>query len=231
MTLLKTPPPSSGTPSSLPNIWNAFVTEVIRLTIQAYRELRQNGEARQDWEEDTFTINLEDSLRPILFSHPLNLQIKTRVPVYTPRMKGGKSSPKEAKIIDIQCWGQWDQYDKIYFAWECKLMADPSNRVYKDLPNEYIKEGIFRFIDGKYSSGLSDAGMLAYVLEGSVLNILKSINSSITGSRRVRKLAVADKLTKSSSVDGFEDIYTSQHSRVVDSSRIRLHHLFLTFDF
>lgn len=185
--------------------------------------------AREDWEEDVFTINLEKFLRRIAHEHPLNLRVKSWGHVVTPEMLLGEASPKEAKIIDIQVWGHWHQHDNVYFAWECKLLADQSNRERKDLVNEYLKNGIFRFLDGLYSAHMSDAGMLGYVLAGDIATIVEQINRSMVSTRRHRKLLPSDSLTVDKPIGTFKDVYSSSHTRTTDGSRIDLRHLFLTF--
>lgn len=224
-------PNPEDVPDSFSIIWPAFVKTVVLITIEAYYALVTTGKAQKTWEEDTFTVNLTKCLRPIAYRHPQNLRVQPWFHVITPEMEAGEVSPKKAKIIDIQLCGQWHQNARVYFAWECKLIADYSDRKYKDLVNEYIKNGIFRFIDKHYSAYVTDAGMLGYVLAGEVPIIVEQINRSMKSSRRQRTLPASETLNQGTPVGNFEDIYSSSHARALTSPNITLHHMFLKFNF
>jgi len=195
--------------------------------------MRRDGEVQREWEEDTFTVRLtEDYIQELASRHPLNLIAMPQTKVYTLAMKDGRLSPKKAVEIDIRLSPSWMDYSQIYFAWECKRVGDKRvDENYAALIPEYVTEGILRFIDGKYAAGLNDAGMLGYVLDGDVTNIVNDINGSMCHPRRTRPLPAADHLTLAPAIGTFKDVYQSSHERVVGQRPIRLHHLFLTFDF
>jgi len=227
-------PPSFGISKQFldPGWWQVFVQIVIELTINAYKDMQEKGIAQHDWEEDHFTINLENFIRPLAFRHPMNLTVVARARTHTSEMVAGVTSAKQAKEIDIRLWGRWENYHEIYFAWEGKRVAlGQKDKKYKDLIPEYIKEGMFRFLDGEYSSELYDAGMLGYVLAGDVHSIVRSINRSMISPRRERRLSKSDHLKLAIPVNNFNDIYCSYHNRWSNNNRISLYHLFLVFDF
>lgn len=234
MSQLNPLPPNIGIPEQflVPGLWEAFVQIVLEVTVQAYRNMREKHIVQQSWEEDHFTINLEDCIRPLAFKHPMNITVVARTKTHTVEMKSGEVTAKRAKEIDIKLWGRWEKYNDIYFAWECKKIASrQDDEKYKDLINEYIKEGMFRFLDEEYSTYLGNAGMLGYVLAGSISDIVKGINQSMTSSLRERRLDETNNLYQAPPIDNFSDIYYSSHKREVTISTITLHHLFLTFDF
>jgi len=214
------------------NLWRAFVKVVLEITVQAYQIMRTKSAVQRDWEEDQFTINLGDCIRPIAYHHPMKIMIVIRTKTHTAKMKTEEVSAKQAKEIDIQLWGRWENYDKVYFAWECKRIADKSkDEKYKDLVPEYIKEGMFRFLDEEYSSKIEDAGMLGYVLDGHISSIVKEINQSMVSAQRKRKLSETDCLKLFTPLDTFTDIYISHHKRITSTRPIQLYHIFLTFEF
>jgi hypothetical protein len=87
-------------------------------------------------------------------------------------MKSGERDIRKVQKIDIKLYRSWQRdYNKIYFAWECKKIATDGNIIY-----DYISEGIHLFCDGDYSSDMENAGMIGYVLSGSVEDIVTSIN-------------------------------------------------------
>jgi len=227
-------PLRSGSTDQFRVPWKTFVKVVLALTVEAYQRMRQDSVACQDWEEDTFTIRLtEDYIQPLARQHPLNLVVMPRTRVHTPEMKTGAVSPKKAPEIDIRLFSSWEKdYHRVYFAWECKRVGDKRvDNKYAFLIREYVTEGIFRFLDGEYASEVDDSGMLGYVLAGNVANIVDGINQSMVHPRRVRRLSPSDHLVPGPAIGAFTDAYQSRHKRVVHQRIIRLHHLFLTFDF
>lgn len=210
--------------------WKSFVQAVVEITVQAYQDMCKKVAVKLEWEEDHFTINLENCIRPIAYLRGLTVvsQIKT----YTLEIEMGNVSAKQAKILDIRMWGQWENYHQVHFIWECKRVAyDYKDKKYKELVSEYITEGMFRFIDEEYASGLDDAGMLGYVLAGDVPVIAEQINRSMHASQRLRKLSEEDHLERTNPIGSFTDVYCSRHKRRSCERVIQLHHLLFTFDF
>ncbi len=102
--------------------------------------------------------------------------------------------------------------------------------VNKKYSSEYVNEAIYRFINREYADGLDNAGVLGYVLDGQVDNIVKDINSSMSRIRKNPPLSQSNHLRPTRAIDDFKEVYLSRHKRT-DSTTIHLHHLFLTFDF
>jgi hypothetical protein len=227
-------PPSEGVGKPDVVAWKSFVQAVLEVTVEAYQIMRQKGNARCEWEEDTFTLNLFKHIVPLASRHPVGLTVKPQVPVFTPEMEKGEVSTNEADVIDIQLWiVSWENHDNIYFAWEGKLIVDRDmDKKHETLVAKYITDGIVdRFINGKYSRELDEAGMLGYVLVGDVVTIVDQINRSMHASQRLRKLSEEDHLKKSDPIGNFTDVCCSYHKRVFCDRAIRLYHLLLTFDF
>jgi hypothetical protein len=194
--------------------------------------MRRENVVQRNWEENTFTLQLEDYLRPIAYDNEFSIFVRVREKVHTPEMKVGQQPTVEAQEIDMSMFGSWERnYHQIRFVWEAKRVGDRRvDRKYSGLNSEYVNEGIYRFIRGAYASGLSDAGMLGYVLAGSVCNIVGDINASMGNIRKNLPLSESNYLQEATPVGDFEDIYFSNHMRM-DETGIRLYHLFLTFEF
>ncbi|MBP3955338.1 hypothetical protein J8F10_08600 [Gemmata sp. G18] len=66
-----------------------------------------------------------------------------------------------------------------YYCLEAKRLNARVDGVMKSLADQYIKEGMQRFVDGKYSRHVDHGGMIGYVLDGDVTramdNVLKNI--------------------------------------------------------
>jgi hypothetical protein len=230
---LQTPSPISGSPDPFRIPWESFVQLVLEITVKAYQLMCQDGVVQQSWEEDTFSLILATRyIRPLARQHPLNLIVMTQTEVYKPEMYTGAVSTRKAPKIDIRLFNAMEDYEHIYFAWECKRIGDKrSNAEYAALIPKYITEGILRFVDGAYCAGLDDAGMLGYVLAGDVTNIVHDINVSMQHPRRKRSLEDSDHLVMAPAIGAFTDVYRSCHKRAITRTSIRLNHLFLTFDF
>lgn len=239
--------------------WKKFVPRVLKVTSQAYRLMCQRPISR--WSEDTFRINLVDSIKYVIFQHQIyDMKVENPKKLYTEEMMLGKDPPKKAVELDI-CIGlsDWLRYqDDFYFTWECKLIADITgidDKALKDehkhLISDYVTEGMVRFLDEhwKYSGEVDDAGMLGFVLYGKIDKIVDAINlailsppppprSSTSDQRRLwallraQMLSAADHL-KACNPSPIEDliVYQSKHHRDFNGRGIRLYHLFLVFDF
>lgn len=236
-----------------PEEWTAFLQDVLETTVAAYHILKQKNIVSSSWEEDTFTINLETCMNRLSQRYKSPLHAQTQRPIYTPEMMVGAVSPKKAVKLDIKIWDKnWDNEDKIYFTWECKLIVDKAREdKHKRLVGEYITDGIVRFLDAnwKYAQEVNDAGILGYVLYGDVAQIVEAINQKILAIPRrpessakdvramqalqaARKLSSSDqiKLCYPGPVNDFI-FYESRHRRHFCNRDIRLYHFFLTFNF
>lgn len=226
--------PSVGIPDKNNKLtWPDFVQLVLELTIQAYQAMLRDGIAQQSWEENVFTIRLgDDYIRNIILDQELPIWPDVRTKLHTDAMRVGKQSTIQAKEIDLKLAYIWERdVHKRHFVWEAKRIGDKkANHSYESLNSEYVNEAIYRFIKREYADGLSDAGVLGCVLAGSVANIVTDINQTMGKIRVNPPLPPSNHLNPASPIDGFSDIYLSQHQRI-DSTDIYLHHLFFTFDF
>jgi len=262
--------------------WAQFVQKVLEVTAEAYKGFCQKYTIKQDWEkdtfiivfgdtltinvedtltitlEDTFTINLVDDIQTMIYKYRLYWNVLPQKFLYTPEMKTGEENSNKAVKIDIEL-SNWhlSEDDRIYFVWECKLLADINlirNRILREkhrrLIPEYVTEGMVRFLDEhwKYSSEFDDAGMLGFVLYGAIEEIVNAINLAMINPKPLPKaptsdqrhlwaLMCAQKLSKAdhlkacnpNPLDGFV-VYQSEHRRAFCGRDIRLHHLFFDFD-
>jgi hypothetical protein len=226
--------PSVGIPDRNNKLlWADFVQLVLELTIQAYQAMLIDGIAQQNWEENVFTVRLgDDYIRNIVFDRELPIRHEIRTKLHTDAMRAGKQSTIQAKEIDLKLFDVWERDShKRHFVWEAKRVGDKKvNNAYENLNSEYVNEAIYRFIKREYADGLNDAGVLGYVLGGSVTNIVADINQAMGKIRINPPLPPSNHLVSAQPIEGFSDIYDSHHSRI-DNTNIQLHHLFFTFDF
>ncbi len=225
---------SIGKPTKFGELtWSDFVTYALRLTVKAYWIMRQENVVERCWEENVFTLRLgEDYLQPIAFDNDSPIFVQVREKVHTPEMKTGQQATIEAQEVDLSMFGSWERnYHQRRFVWEAKRVGDKRvDQRYSKLNAGYVNDGIYRFIRGEYASSLGDAGMLGYVLAGSVSNIVGDINACMGNIRRNPPLPESNHLNRTKPMDDFNDIYLSRHVRT-NQTDIRLHHIFLTFEF
>ncbi len=251
MSYLDRPSSDSGGVESFsdPTRWEDFVQEVLEVTIQAYEHLHKKDLVSLQSEEDFFTTHLKRCLRPLAFDR--GIRIHSQSLIDSPEIIAGQLAAKNAKRLDLYLYPIWEQnYDTIYFTWECKRIAPSSEKDH--LIYDYVVNGVARFLheEWEYAGKVNDSGMLGYVLSGNVEKIVEDINQKMLASSRSRSeeqtksrsargslslssypFSSADHLTLSSPLATFEHIYQSRHYRAFQGNNIRLYHLFLTFDF
>ena len=87
---------------------------------------------------------------------------------------------------DLNFYPAAHRKQKVFFTVECKRLRvrRPSRLVH--LANEYVDQGMQRFVDEKYSKGLPCGGMIGYVMDGNVDEAFKRVCIEI--GRRIKKL-------------------------------------------
>ena len=209
--------------------WSSFVEAVLSITVEAYKAMC-NSTVTLVGEENLTAKFVFDYLKPKALEY--NLLVVPHGREHTRQIIEGEELAKKAKEFDIKMFGVWDKYDERCFVWECKLVSDKRvDQAHEALSSEYVKEGIFRFIDEEYSAAVDDAGMLGFVLQGDIDYIVLDINRSMQEPKRARKLSPTDHLHRAAPIGTFSDIYYSVHQRPMCKRLIRLHHLFLIFNF
>jgi hypothetical protein len=69
--------------------------------------------------------------------------------------------------------------EEIYFCLEAKRLNALVSGMRKSLADEYVKEGMQRFVNGKYSRFVRHGGMLGYVLDGKVARAIQNVERNI----------------------------------------------------
>lgn len=115
--------------------------------------------------------------------------------------------------------------EDIFFAFECKRLDG-----YSAKNKEYINNGLYRFINGKYARTMPLAGMVGFVQgfkKGSNMNSLVADIKNILDNHKIirtKKNFIPYK------IDGkFKHSYFSQHKRKNKLCNIDLYHLFFDF--
>lgn len=119
------------------------------------------------------------------------------------------------------------QDEEIYLCLEAKRLNAMISGVRRSLADEYVKEGMQRFVDGKYARFVRHGAMLAYVLDGDTDRAMQNVAHNIrtrlaelrmdkNGSFRISTIRPDDPRTKE-----------TQHYRAHEKAVFRIHHLFV----
>lgn len=84
----------------------------------------------------------------------------------------GRASPKKAPRVDLSITGDLLSND-VHYIVECKRLGNGATT------SDYVTDGIRRFVNGSYGSDSSVAGMLGYVLEGTIDSWADRINKVV----------------------------------------------------
>jgi hypothetical protein len=90
---------------------------------------------------------------------------------------------------------------------------------------EYINQGLMRFLSGKYAKNERTAGMIAYLINSEITSCVLKINEQIK-----QNMGDSNCLVKSSVVLDFDGVYQSNHKKNPKSNALFLiYHIFMTF--
>ena len=111
-------------------------------------------------------------------------------------------------------------FPQSYFGAECKLMDE---RCKEHLGGYVGKNGMGRFLDGRYASQSSAGAMIGYVRVGDPEMVAQDV------AKCVSSLPGKPRMKKARPLRHFEDIYDSHHERAYGISPFCIFHLFYAF--
>ena len=115
-----------------------------------------------------------------------------------------------------------------YFCLESKRLNARVKGVMKSLADEYVKEGMQRFVDGKYGRHVHHGGMLGYVLDGDVPRAMRNVLANIRARHVALGMEAPGDWTESTARPGDASAKESTHRRDHTAAEFRLHHQFLS---
>ena len=125
---------------------------------------------------------------------------------------------------DLRIYPLNDRGQTIFFVVECKRLRVASDSGFKHLADKYVKEGMQRFVDGKYASKLPCGGMLGYVMDNRLDEAFAKVQEEIETRRGALKMQTKDSFrTPSSKAGRYRWSADTFHERVAD--RLCIHHL------
>ena len=117
--------------------------------------------------------------------------------------------------------------EEVYFCLEAKRLNALVSGVRKSLADEYVKEGMQRFVDGKYSRFVRHGGMLGYVLDGRVDRAAKNVEANIRTHATKLGMALPGRFLPSSVRPDDPLAKETLHRRDYEMAPFRIHHLFM----
>jgi hypothetical protein len=132
-------------------------------------------------------------------------------------------SGEEKGRIDIRFTHGSDE--SVYFAFECKRLNVPTNGGCKSLAREYVEKGMMRFVTGKYATGLTQGGMIGFVMDGNSAAATDKVDEAIRARLSLLLMSPGTGLAVSSLFPAPPSVRETRHPR--RSPALTLHHVFL----
>lgn len=188
---------------------------IIGIVIEGYRLLYSENVVQKNWSEDMITLQLYMRIQKAWKRTKL-----TAIPVHQYPIFIKKKPLGRPPTIDFAFHRGF--LDSSYFGFECKLVNDSDPMLIR----EYVgKNGMLRFISGKYATEESIGGMVGYLINSKVSVVVELINKEI-----LNKMSNSDCLNIRTPIKGFNHAYSSTHTKSGHGTSINLNHLFFPFN-
>ena len=127
----------------------------------------------------------------------------------------------DIKVCNVGLLNSMKSDENIYFSVECKRLDKSSNKI-----KRYVEQGIFRYIEGKYSRFMPIALMVGFIEMGDINSIVTDINQKLLA---LKKIETIIELRRYFMKDNFEGSYISKHNRKRNLGEIELYHLLFDY--
>jgi hypothetical protein len=118
--------------------------------------------------------------------------------------------------------------EEIYFCLEAKRLNALISGVRRSLADEYVREGMQRFVEGKYSRFIRHGGMLGYVLDGQVDRAIRNVERNIQAYARALEMTLPGHFLPSSVRPNDPFAKETHHHRSHETAVFHIHHLFMS---
>lgn len=175
--------------------------------------------------------DLEDSISDKLYSALVNAKRRNDFPFLIRRedLEFDTDLAKETGRKDIVFFPSL-QEQEVYLCLEAKRLNAVISGVRRSLADEYVKEGMQRFVDGKYARYVRHGAMLAYVLDGDTDRAMKNVEKNICN--RLKELCMDENGGFVTSTTRPDDPRAKEthHCRMHENGVFRIHHFFMGGD-
>jgi hypothetical protein len=118
------------------------------------------------------------------------------------------------------------QDEDVYLCIEAKRLNAIISGVKHSLADEYVKEGMQRFVDGKYSRFVRHGAMLAYVLDKDINNAMKNVENNIHNRLTQLRMDANSGFEASTILANDPCAKETHHLRDGENVVFHIHHLF-----
>jgi len=117
--------------------------------------------------------------------------------------------------------------EEIYLCLEAKRLNAVISGVRRSLADEYVKEGMQRFVDGKYARFVRHGAMIAYVLDGNTYRAIQNVENNIRSRRSELRMDKKGGLVASTIRPDDRRAKETRHHRAHEKAVFCIHHLFV----
>lgn len=190
------------------------INQLLEIVCAAYNGLLAKQVIRLGMSEDKITEELYAEIMAVWATSSIVDSIR---PIH---QKGDWLSAKDGKkppTIDIVFRDSFER--DAFFAFECKLLKEEESRLFW----EYVKEGLDRYLQGKYCASGSAGSLIGYVMSGKLTNVVEEVRKRVDVDKILEVMKLSIPLGK------FNNHYVSIHSRENSLPKFFVHHLFFSF--
>ena len=191
------------------------IRRILRLMSDAYHGLRARGIITASMQEDEITEEWVVDIKLRWRQEP-NIQL---VPIQQKR--DAHKAKRRGKPPTIDFCFRDRLFPESYFGAECKLLDEGSNTYMKAYLDE--KEGIGRYLSGRYAARTGAGAMVGYVRTGDPKTVARDLALAI------KEMGGKPELETSPPLPDFDDLYESTHKRTDGVSPFRCFHMLLGF--
>ena len=196
---------------------HTLIPSILDLLLSAWHDITK---PTQDELEPRITRRFRNQLRKTRDLVKLAVRIGREV------VEDDLATGDEKGRIDIQFTSPQSCREEIYLAFECKKLNVIHNGKRASLATDYVQDGMMRFITGQYAMGLTDGGMIGFVMDGLVDKAIHAVNASIKGRCVALQMPSPYSLSSSSLRPNCQQIKETVH--LLSGRNLILHHVFLS---
>lgn len=205
---------------------NSFRTNCLILIGEAYKWLKETKSITVDWSEETISANIFTHIDESEKAIAWNINVSDECRLYHQAILNNKKSAKSASRIDLKLSTNWIEATKrvSYFVEAKNLIENNCTKQGRKtklnankIQERYIATGVDQLVSGEYPS---NGCMLGYILEGTTIGIVQSVNEILLKATRDKETLKKIELN----IPHLDEAYISAHL-----NDYVLHHYFLQF--
>jgi hypothetical protein len=113
----------------------------------------------------------------------------------------------------------------VFFTVECKRLRVSTGARISQLAGKYVEEGVQRFVDGRYSSGLPCGGMVGYVMDNEMSKAFAAVQTAIKSRRKNVRLRARSLRAPSAVLPNYQ--WSADTGHTVQEGNFTVHHALL----